>query len=231
MPPSKGTLVGQPGLAEVFTIDGVDLPLPKAGGYVVDNPPQQTAFQSMAGGNTLSQPYRGAGMPDRCDLITLTIPYDIDATNASLAEQVEVLRATAGPHEFADWKQRVYVYKLRAGQQYAYLPRGDAFAKWGGASAAEMAVDGTPVATIAYKTTVAEGDAVPAGEVWISETLIRHPFSGLYVAPFKLGTAPGAGAKLAVKYFPVFRVDVAAVPSSFPFVGREDKTLHLIEIN
>jgi hypothetical protein len=225
-----GSKTNEPGIVDRFRINDTEFDMPQAGGYVVEDPLQQTLFASMAGGGTITMPYRGAGLPDRCDLFKFTIPYDLDDTNGLMGDHVELLRATYGPHFFTDWKQRFCIYTLRVGQVFAYLPREDAFGKWAGASAAEMAVDGTP-ATVVYKPTVAEADAVPAGEAWISRAIIRHPFSGLFVAPFKLGTAPGALATLIVKYFPVFRVDVNGVASTFPAPGVETKVLYLIEIN
>ena len=226
-----GSKTGEPGIVDQFRIDDMTFDMPQADGYVADAPLQQMVFQSMAGGGTVTLPYRGAGMPDRSDLYAFTLPYDLDDTNGLMGDQVELLRATFGPHFFTDWKQRICVYSFRAGQAFAYLPREDGFAKWAGASAAEMVLAGTPVATILYKPTVAEADAVPAGEAWIAESAIRHPFSGLYVVPFKIGTAPGAPAKLVVKYYPVFRVDVAGVASTFPSPGVETKVINLIEIN
>jgi hypothetical protein len=198
MPPI-GSKLDEPGIVDLFRIndDTYDIP----GGYVADAPLQQSRFESMAGGGALSMPYRGAGMPDRSDVYTFELPYDIDDTNPEMAEKLEILRATLGPHFLADWKQRVAVYSFRTGQAFAYLPREDGYGKWGGGTPAEIAVGGAAVATIVYKPAVAEGDAVPAGEAWIATTAIRHPFSGLWVAPYKIGTAPVAPARVIVRYF------------------------------
>ena len=226
-----GSKTNQPGVVDRFLIDNIEFDLPVTGGYAAEGVLQQTAFQSMAGAGKMSTPYRGAGMPHRSELFTFTLPYEIDDTNGLMAHQVELLRATLGPHFFTDWKQRVYVYTFRAGQAFGYLPREDAFARWGGGTPAEISVAGTSVATIVYKPMVAEDDDVPAGEAWIAETAIRHPFSGLYVAPFKLGTVPGAAALLVIRYYPVFRFDVLSVVTTFSATGREDKVLSFTEIN
>jgi hypothetical protein len=230
MPPI-GSKLREPGIVDLFRIDDDTYDIPIAGGYVADAPLQQLAFQSMAGGGALSSPYRGPGMPDRSDVYTFELPYDIDDTNKEMAEKLEILRATIGPHFLADWKQRPCVYSFRAGQAFAYLPREDGYGKWGGGSPAEISVGGTAVATIVYQTTVAEGDAVPAGEAWIASAAIKHPVSGLWVAPFKLGTPPDAAARVIVRYYPVFRGDVTNMPTTFSFPGREDKHLYFSEIN
>lgn len=226
-----GSKTDEPGLVDQFRIDDMTFDMPQAGGYVPDVPLQQTRFPSMAGGGTITLPYRGEGMPDRSDLFSAAIPYDLDDTNGLMGDQVELLRATFGPHFFTDWKQRICVHSLRAGQAFAYLPREDGFAKWAGASPAAIALGGSPVATVLYKPVVAATDVVPAGEVWIAETAVRHPFSGLYVVPLKLGTAPLAPARLVTRYFPVFRVEVDGVAGTFPGAATETKVIYLSEIN
>jgi len=229
--PAIGSKTDEPGINDYFRINDMTFDMPQAGGYVPDNPLQQTLFQSMAGGGTMTLPYRGEGMPDKSDFYTFTIPYDLDNTNGLMGDQVELLRAMAGPHFFTDWKQRVYAYLFRTGQAFGYLPREDAFAKWAGASAATMILGATPVGTITYQTAVTEADAVPAGEAWIASTPIRHPFSGLYVAPFKLGTAPTERMRLVVRHYPVFRVEVTGVANTYPSPEVEGKVLYLTEIN
>jgi len=228
---ARGSKTSEPGIVDGFRIDDQTLDMPVTGGYVADAPIQQTLFQSMAGGGTLSFPFRGAGMPDRCDPFAFELPYDIDDTNPDMAEKLELLRATMGPHFFTDWKQRLYVYSFRASQAFAYLPREDAFARWGEGLPAEISVGGTPVTTIVYKPSVSEADTVPADEAWIASTAVRHPFSGLWVAPFKLGTPPVVAAQVIVRYIPAFRVDVVNMPTSFSATGREDKHPYLQEIN
>jgi len=228
---ARGSKLNEPGITDLFRIDDDTYDIPIAGGYVADAPLQQSAFQSMAGGGALSFPFRGAGMPDRSDVYTFELPYDIDDTNSQMAEQLEILRATIGPHHLADWKQRPYVYSFRAGQAFAYLPREDGYGKWGGGTPAEISIAGAAVATIVYKAAVVEGDAVPDGEAWIATTAVRHPVSGLWVVPFKIGNPPGASARVIVRYYPVFRGDVTNMPTTFSFAGREDKHLYFTEIN
>jgi len=226
-----GTKTNEPGLLESFMIDGDTYEIPRQ--YVPQSPLAQSIFTSLAGTNMITATYRGDGLPDRPDSFSFQLPYDIDINNGMTADQVEVLRATPGPHVFADFKQRVYHYSLRAGQQFLYLPREDAFGKWAIGSVAELVLDGTAIATVDYKTSVEAGDAVPAATAWISTTLIRHPDSGRWAAPFKLGDTIGAPAILVVKYFPVFRVDATDVQTNFGagVYAREDKVLSLVEVN
>jgi hypothetical protein len=228
---ARGSKTNEPGIDDQFQIDDDTFDMPVTGGYVADAPLQQMVFQSMAGGGTLSLPYRGAGMPDRSELFTFELPYEIDDTNSDLADKLELLRATIGPHFLADWKQRPYVYSFRPNQAFAYLPREDAYARWGGGTPAEITIGVTPVATIVYQSSVAESDVVPDGEAWIASTAIRHPLSGLYVAPFKLGTPPVAAKRVIVRYIPVFRGDVVNMPTTFTGAGQEGKHLYFQEIN
>jgi hypothetical protein len=228
---ARGSKASEPGIVDRFRINDDTFDMPVTGGYVADAALQQAAFQSMAGGGTLSMPFRGSGMPDRSDLYTFELPYDIDETNSPMAEKLEIVRATFGPHFFTDWKQRLYVFSFRANQAFGYLPREDAFARWGEGTSAEITVGATPVATIVYKPAVAEADVVTAGEAWIASTAVRHPVSGLYVAPFKLGTPSVAAARVIVRYIPAFRGDVVNMPTTFSATGREDKHLYFQEIN
>lgn len=225
----------EPGLFEEFTIDGLTYAIPKD--YQPSNPLAQAVFESLAGTATIKGTYRGDGLPDRADSFTWQIPYDIDATNGLLADQVEVLRATPGPHFFADWKQRVAFYSLRAGQSYLYLPREDASQKGWPTSEPPDPAQFTPgwtgtAQTVIYKPDVVAPDAPAANEIWVATTPIRHPDSGRWCAPFKLGSPPVVPSTLLVRFYPVFRVDVLGVTTSFAQRhGREDKVLILGEVN
>ncbi|HSY50395.1 MAG TPA: hypothetical protein VLC46_16405 [Thermoanaerobaculia bacterium] len=227
----SGAKTSEPGLVEQFTIDGANYQQPVAGGYLADNPLSQSVFKSASGAQVIVAAYRGDGLPDRSDSYAFTLPYDIDDTNGLMARSVEVLRATSGPHFFADWKQRAHFYTLRAAQQFIYLPREDGFGKWGIGTAAVLTLNGTAIGTVVYQSSVASGDAVPANAVWISKALVQHPLSGLWCAPMKIGTPIVAPATLLVEYYPVFRVDVTGVQTKFSTVGREDKTLFMSEVN
>jgi len=221
----------EPGLLDPFMIDGNEYQVPTE--YQPDYPLAQAIFNSMAGTSRITGAYRGDGLPDRPDSFAFQLPYDIDSNNGMTADQVEVLRATPGPHYFADVKQRPYFYSLRAAQNFLYLPREDAFGKWGIGAAATFSLNGAPITTVVYKNSVVSGDAVPNDTVWISKAVIKHPDSGRWVAPFKIGTVIGAPSTLLVKYVPVFRCDVTGVLTRFQnrTFGREDKILSLIEVN
>lgn len=229
---TSGAKPNEPGIAESFWINGQEYAMPTE--YQVAAQLAQSVFATMAGTQIVRAAYRGDGLPDRADSFTFVIPYDIDDQNGALAELVEILRATPGPHYFADWKQRVVFYTLRPNQSFLYLPREDASQRaWLTVATASFTPGWTGTAqTVVYKPTVAIGDAVPANEIWISQATIQHPTSGRWVAPFKLGSPPNAPSTLIGKYHPLFRVDVVDVVTNFGsrMAGREDKVITLTEV-
>lgn len=227
----SGAKTNEPGLSEIFIINGLDFPVPSQ--YQPTAALAQSAMASMALTNIIQAAYRGDGTPDRPDTFSFVLPHDIDDTDAALADFIEALRATPGPHFFADWKQRVVHYTVRANQAFLYLPREDGFGKWGMGSAAEFTLNGVVIPTVVYKNSVVAGDAVPANTVWISKAMIRHPDSRVWVAPFKLGSPPVGTVELLIRYYMVFRVDVLDVRTNFQprVAGREDKVTYLIEVN
>jgi hypothetical protein len=224
----SGSKTIEAGLSEFFTIDGTDYPI--AQGYQPDSPLEQATFETMSL-PVIQAKYLGDGMVDRPDRYVFPLPYRIGDSNGSLADQIELLRATPGPHFLADWKQRIAYYTLRASQAFLYLPREDANARtWKTVIAAQITPSWAWTPTVVYKNSVVSGDSVPSGELWISKATIQHPESGRWVAPFKMGTPPVAAATLIIRFFPVFRVEVLDVKTDFTNL-REDKMMVLAEVN
>lgn len=229
---TTGAQIIEPGIADAPWLDGAPL-----AAMPVEYQPQavlaQTVFDTLAGTKIISAAYRGDGLPDRIDTFAFGLPYEIDDNFAALADQLELARVTPGPHYFTDIKQRYAYYTLPPNRSYLYLPREDAFGKWGLGSAADVRINGGGAMAVTYQAgTVLASDAVPAGNVYISKTLIKHPDSGRWVAPFKIGSPSGAQAVLVVKYYQVYRVDIVDLVTSFGdrVAGREDKTLYLAEV-
>lgn len=230
---TSGAKLNEPGIAEKFWIDGVAYDMPVE--YQPSSQLAQTVFTTMSGAQIVRSAYRGDGLPDRLDNFTFVIPYEIDDATATLAELIETLRVTPGPHYFADWKQRVAYYTLPPNKPFLYLPREDASQRaWIVPNVSDAsftpAWTGTPQTTV-YKPLVAETDVVPANEIWVSQQTIKHPDAGRWVAPIKLGSPPNAPSSLLAKYFMLFRVEVLDVVSTFGTraAGREDKVITLTE--
>jgi hypothetical protein len=228
-----GALTTEPGYF-ALTIDGVAYRLPKT---ITPEWPLRLAQSDLAsGGVSVQGIYGGTGLPNVLDSFACTMPWDIDDTCPDLADAIEVLRAVGGSHDLCFWKQRIAAYTLAAAQQVIYLPRRDAyaagypaFAAAGNMLAAEL--NGTPLTTV-YKTSVASGDSVPSGEIWVSETAISHPTTGKpNVARCKIGTTIAADDLAVVRYFPLISAQVVDVVTVFSFVGREDKVVKFVEVD
>lgn len=195
---------------------------------------RQWRSETAAGTVRIVRKWEGAGLPDVLDRYEFAMEYDLGKEQSTAIDFLERLRVLPGPHDFAYWKQVYVAYTATSGQQEIYLPRPDAFSKGyvghdDDAHKAIIAVDGAPV-TVVYKTSVTLTDTPAAGEVWISNTSVKHPSSGTRVALAKFGTPLSAGAVVLVKYYPLFRVIVeAVVTKAFEKVAREDKAVVLSE--
>jgi hypothetical protein len=227
-----GSLTTEPGF-NVLTIDGTSWKLPKS---ITPEDPLRLSQSDLASGDvSVIGTWAGEGMPNVLDGFRLVMPWDIDDTNAALADAIELLRASGGAHDLCYWKQRAYVYTLALSQSVIYLPRRDAYAA--GYSGFDVSVNmltaslnGTPL-DVSYQTTVELADSVPDGDIYVSETAIDHPTTGKpNVARCKLGSTVAAGDVLVVRYFPLYRVQAVDVVTLFSFAGREDKTVTLVEV-
>jgi hypothetical protein len=189
----------------------------------------------MTGRRVVDVPYRGVGLSNTADAYEGALHYETDDTTSALTEFLEMRRAEGGVHDFAFWVPTLCVYAIAAGQSIFYLPRGDAFAKsypgYTDASYSAVARLNDAALSVVYQSTVTIDSDVPSGEVWISRVTTLHPDAGTTVALCKLGNPPSVAATLIVKYVPLFRVVVTGLPTEYPHVGREDKTLYLVEVN
>jgi len=229
------TTASEAGLDIHFTLDGVNYPLPNS--FEMPATLRQSESMSFNGMVRIDVPYDGAGMPDQPDRYEWSLDYNLSDIESVTVAAIEDLRTSGGVHLFSPWKKRKYRYTARSGQQVFYLPRPDAFSKSyaGHTSAADKAVisvNGTNIATVNYLASVSEGTVVAAGEASISNEALQHPESGKRTAVFKLGTAPLSGWIVRVEYYPLFYVCVREVTDKpFQMVGREDKTLRLVEVS
>lgn len=169
----------------------------------------QNVYQTLAGRYVATAPYRGTGLPD-----------------------------VGSVHTFAFWKALRFKYSGIAGQSVFYLPTPDAFSKaYAGKTdqsryGAIVTVAGSQIslANTLYKPSVVSADVVTAGQVWISNTAVAHPDSGINVALFKLGTALATAGTVIVDYIPLFNVLVTAAPlKPFEKPAREDQQLFLLQ--
>ena len=217
---------------DAFTLNGADLLLPRVA--EVHNVLAQTLTPASARPKIDVQ-YLGEGLPNVPDRFEWVLQYDLADDQGTTIATLERLRTKGGVHLFADWVKRFYTWTVRSGQKFLYLPRQDAFslAYSGHTAAAWKAIvrlNGTPL-TLTYQSTVASGDSVPSGQVYISNATTVHADSGLTAAPFKVGTALTAGDEVEVEYYALFRVGVVDVPTvPFEMVEREDKAVYLAEV-
>lgn len=229
--------IGKPGIESGVWIDGVNtLVGPKV--WSLRKPPRQALFQAMNQTHTITSAYDGDGLPVVLDNLTVEFPFSLFAGFESLAAQLEILETAGGIHTLAVRKANHYTYQLRAGQVTFWM-RGDASAQGfaGFSDGLELDADiliptsSVPHPTTVYQTLVTSGDSVPAGEVWISRTLTKHPTSGKYLAFCKLGTAPTAPATMTTAHFQLFRVVVTEIPRTYPQTGVEEMVLMMAETN
>lgn len=200
----------------------------------------QSVEEAFNGGRRIDAKWLGDALPDRPITYDWMLDWELDSEYEDEADFLEQLRVTPGPHTFVYWKKRINLWTAASGQTGFYLPRPDAFAEgYSGHTTSEwravVSLDGVAMAEedVIYAESVTSGTSVDAGDVQISETAVDHPDSGQTVAFFKFGTAPGAGTIVTVEYFPLYQVDVVSLDTT-PFtgqnVGREDKSLTLIEV-
>jgi hypothetical protein len=200
----------------------------------------QSVEETFNGGRRLDAKWQGDGLPDRPIRYDFSLGWDLGSPDETTVEFLEELRVTPGPHSFTFWKAIVNLWTAASGQVVFYLPRPDAYTySIAGHTAAEwkavVAVDGVAIteANTLYPGAVTAATSVDAGKVAFSTSTVEHPDSDQTVTLFKFGTAPGADAIVTVWYFPMYQVDVASLETT-PFtgenVGREDKTLELIEV-
>lgn len=227
-----GNLTTEPGY-NVLTIDGVSWRLPKS---ITPEDPLRLSQSDLASGDvSVVGTWSGEGMPNVLDGFRLTLPWDIDDTNAALADAIELLRASGAAHDLCYWKQRAYIYTLALNQSVIYLPRRDAYAAGyvgfdGVVNMLTATLNGTAL-TVSYHATVELADAVPDGELYVSNAAIDHPTTGKpNVARCKLGSTIAAGDVLILRYYPLYRVQAVDVVTLFSFAGREDKTVTLVEV-
>lgn len=231
-------LTTDPGLINPVWIDGVQFLLPPT--FEVHDTLKQSLSPS-AGRPRLDTWRYGDGLPNVPDLFEWVLTYDLSVQHADTIAQLGRLRTKGGGHLFVDWKQREYTWTARSGQQFFYLPRQDAYSlaysgktgnEYKAVAYRKVAATGVESAmTVVYKATVASGDTVTAGELWISNATETHPRAGFTVAAFKVGTTLAIRDEIRIAFFaayPVAVIDVPKVP--FEIVGREDTALYLAEI-
>lgn len=227
------TRAASPGPDDSVTINGTDLVLPR----VLE--PQDILAQALtvtAGRPRLDAWRYGDGLPNVADRFEFALEYDLSERYAETCAYLERLRTQGGVHLFADWKSRMYTYTARAGQQFFYLPRQDAFSlgydghDTAGVYDAVIKLNDVEL-DVVYQASVASGDVVPEGEVWIGDATVVHPEAGFVVAPFKIGTPIEIYDDVLVEFCALYRVVVTGVPTvPFELAGREDKTLYLAEV-
>lgn len=228
------TTTATAGLDDGLTLDGAALQNPNT--FDMHNVLAQSLTQAI--GRPRLDVWRHAdGLPNVPDRFEWALEYDIDDNNSATNVFLEKIRTEGGVHLFADWKARRYTYTARAGQQFFYLPRQDAFSL--GYAGHTTALDygakffrNGVALTVIYKPTVASSDVVPSGQVWVSDATTVIPRAGMTGAAFKIGTPNVLGDVLLVEYNALYRVVVLSVPTVpfSNFIGREDKAIYLAEV-
>lgn len=222
-----------------MAIDGTAISFP--GVLHVRRTIRQMVSATLAGRGRVDSWYDGAGLPDQPDHYDFDLNWMLSDQYSSEITQIESLVAAGGIHTFIYWKKVLVQYTAGSGDTFFYLPRPDAFSNgYSGhttqaTDGAVVTVNGTPIATVNYVSSVTSGTSVAAGQVSISNTAVTHPDSGYTVAGFKFGTARTAGDIITVEYIPRFNVSVGSIDTA-PFTGemsafREDKNLSFIECN
>ena len=180
----------------------------------------------------------GDGLPNVLVRYEWALSYELGdrAPDITVLNFLARLRTKGGTHTFTDWRPERYTYTARTGQQLFYLPCPDAFSA-NIAGHTTQATYGAKVwrndvaLTVLYKPTVSIGDTVPTGEVWISNTAVKHTDSGTLCAPFKVGTASVIYDDILVEFIPHYRVGVTGAPVvPFEGIARETRSLYLTQV-
>lgn len=229
------TTVAQIGPGESITIDGTDILLPAK--LVISSTLAQSITET-AGRPRLDAWHFGDGLPNVLDPMTWEMEYSLGDDQSTVSAFLETLRTQGGVHLLATWKAQRYTYTARSGQQFFYLPRNDAYTlSYVNHTSSDLkaVVTRNGVAlTVAYKATVASGDAVPSGECWIANQAtgsVTHTRAGFVCAPFKIGTAISINDVILVEYHPLYRVGVVDVSTDHQTSGLDMKTLRMVELS
>jgi hypothetical protein len=231
------TKANESGLDVDITLDDVSYSLPNL--FDPAHTLRQSIQEDSSGMFRVDAAYDGGnagGLPDQPDRYEWALDYNLDDNYATTIAAFEELRTAGGIHTFAYWKKKKYRYTARSAQQVFYLSRQDAYAKGyaGHNAAGDAAVitvnNGAPT-TIDYGPgEITSASVVASGHVAISTVPVQHPNSGKWCALFKFGDALNQFDLVRVEYYPLFNVAVRElVDRPFQLVGREDKTLHLVE--
>lgn len=218
---------GQPGLRRAITIDGRDLlwnPSSLTPGAQI----MQFRYPTADGGGKLSHPYRGEGQPNQHRQYSFRLPWE--SLEDDDTEQVEQIAADGEEHTLCIWKREYLFYSCAVGQQVLYLPRRRLNAPRVLSRSTDdfpfiFEVEDSPGSntwterTVVYQTDVAIDDAVPDGEVWVSDTTQTMKTAPAFTDP----------TKVRIQFYPLFPVFVESITINYPESVVDQKELQLTE--
>jgi len=224
------TTAGEAGLGNEITIDGTMWPRPQGLEWVPVHARSMTPSMARP---RLELWRMGDGLPNVLDRGEWVLPFVLSDDYKSLNEYLERLRTDGELHYFSEWKKRIYTFTSVSGQREYWLPRADAFG-FGGvvddAAKAVITLNGGAL-LLTYKPIVSATDAVPVGDVWLSQTLERHPAAGIYGVRFVVGSPIAIYDRVQVEHYAKYRVVVADhATEPFERVGIEEKEIVLMEV-
>ncbi len=224
------TTAGEAGIGNEITIDGQHWPRPPVLEWV---PAHARSMTPSVARPRLELWNMGDGLPNVVDRGEWVMRYMLTDQYQALNAYLELLRMDGEVHELSVWKKRISAYTTRTGQQAFWLPRADAWGFGGVVDEVAKAVvtrNNVPL-TVTYKPVVAPGDTVPAGNVWISQTIEKHPTAGFYGVRFVVGTANVINDRIRVEHHGKYRVAVADhTTEPFERVSIEEKEVVFAEV-
>lgn len=214
---------GLPGLSNLITLDSVDFTVNPASSQ--PRPQRMQSIVEMSDGSRKRfRPYVRNTFPALIRRMHWSLEWE--NVHGTLLERLHEVEMDGLEHTLAVWIREFLTWSAFSGQQILELPYRrlvaprvlgrDSVIDWPLA----FSVEGTE-RTVVYKTSVADGDTVPDGEVWVSDTQPK----------MKTSPALALGDTALLRYYPLYRVQVDESAAAFPSTIEESATIDLGEVS